>query len=137
MLYLSFTLIIGVTLMPVILNLPNLFVQKYSRYNFNPFVDLLNGYGTPLTEIGLNILLFMPFGFLFAAAMHAGFFQTLLAGAGLSFTVEILQPLLSFVRVFDITDIITNTIGTALGAGLYLLIRSAYKHRSADEFPDN
>ena len=38
-----------------------------------------------------------------------------------SIGIEVLQPLLSFDRVSDISDVITNTIGTCLGVYLYQL----------------
>ena len=73
-----------------------------------------------------NIVGFMPFGFLMCALLlrtqrypRAILYATLL-GALLSFSIELMQAYIPQ-RASGITDIITNTIGTNLGA---LLVRS-------------
>lgn len=78
------------------------------------------------SDVLRNIVGFMPFGFLVCALLsfsparrHALLYSILLGGL-LSFCIEVLQ---SFIpqRGSGVTDIITNTLGTALGA---LLLRS-------------
>jgi hypothetical protein len=80
------------------------------------------------SDVIRNIVGFMPFGFLVYALLrfsrtrrHALLYSILLGGL-LSFCIEVVQ---SFIpqRGSGITDIITNTLGTALGA---LLLRSEF-----------
>jgi glycopeptide antibiotics resistance protein len=120
--YLTVCFVFFVTLSPFIVNIPHLFGGIYSRYNFNPFVDLLNGYGSPLQECIENIVLFIPFAFAARLAYKASFWKTILWGVLFSLGIELIQPLISDIRVFDITDIITNTGGTFLGALLYQFV---------------
>jgi VanZ like family/Concanavalin A-like lectin/glucanases superfamily len=71
-----------------------------------------------------NILGFMPLGFLLCALFrrsafprHAVLYSTLLGGA-LSLSVEILQAYIPQ-RGSGMTDVVTNTLGAALGAALF------------------
>ena len=56
--------------------------------------------------------------------------KTLAAGAGISLCIELLQLPFS-VRATDIDDLIFNTLGTALGYGLFaaarVILRSTHK----------
>jgi glycopeptide antibiotics resistance protein len=47
----------------------------------------------------------------------------LLAGAGFSLIIEIIQ-LLFYDRVTDIDDLILNTLGFAAGYGIYVLVKT-------------
>ncbi|MDD6258183.1 MAG: VanZ family protein, partial [Erysipelotrichaceae bacterium] len=74
-------------------------------------------------ETVLNILLFIPFGFLHKLALHKPWWNTLVTGCLFSIMIEFIQPLISLTRVCDITDIITNTCGCSIGillATLYI-----------------
>lgn len=76
-----------------------------------PFAGLKDG----LAERILNVILFLPFGFLLPVIWER--FRTLLpaALAGLLFSLAIeLSQLFTF-RVTDINDLIGNTLGTVLG----------------------
>ena len=72
----------------------------------------------------LNILLFVPLGFLLPAIWeeYDSLKKVLLIGLGLSFMIEILQ-IFTF-RLTDIDDLITNTAGAILG---YCLLNVLYK----------
>lgn len=107
------------TLMPIIIHLPNIFSGFSSEINFHPFIDWQLQRGDSLTESLLNISLFIPFGFLIRKNTKLTPLQTILTGFLFSICIEILQPLLSFDRVSDISDVITNTIGACIGAYLY------------------
>jgi VanZ like family/Concanavalin A-like lectin/glucanases superfamily len=78
-----------------------------------------------------NIAGFMPFGFFICALLYASgrsrhaIFWSALLGAALSLSVEFLQAYIPQ-RESGITDIITNTTGTALGS---LLMRSKVAQR--------
>ena len=109
------------TLMPVITALPFVFDHPYVMY-LDPFADLVYGWGNARQEIILNILMTIPFGFLFPLTQKEGkrsFGRTVIFTLLLSIGIELLQPLLHGDRSCDITDVITNTIGGAFGYVLY------------------
>ena len=61
--YLSFVLYF--TLMPIIPSLPFVLNHPYTPMNLVPFVDVLEGRGDFLRQVALNIIMTIPFGFLF------------------------------------------------------------------------
>lgn len=71
----------------------------------------------------LNIALFVPLGFflplLWKKYRRIG--KTLVFGFGTSLTIELLQ-LLTY-RATDVNDLVTNTLGTLLGFGLFQLAK--------------
>lgn len=75
-------------------------------------------------DIAINIFGFVPFGFVFAAYLtwnrnvSHSLLITILCGAAISLTIEILQEYIPG-RDSGILDIITNTLGTFLGALLF------------------
>ncbi|MDI6414873.1 VanZ family protein [Solobacterium moorei] len=117
--YLYICIMLILTLMPIIIHLPNIFSGFSSEINFHPFIDWQLQRGDSLTESLLNISLFIPFGFLIRKNVKLTPIQTILTGFLFNTYIEILQPLLSFDKVSDISDVITNTIGTCIGAYLY------------------
>src|ERR1700737_85334 len=77
-----------------------------------------------LRDLSINIFGFVPFGFVFAAYLilnrnvaHATM-VTILSGAAISLTIEILQEYIPG-RDSGILDVITNTFGTFLGVLLF------------------
>lgn len=89
--------------------------------NIIPFQALQTAFSNPLNFWG-NMIMFVPFGtllVLLSKRCHR-LSVTLLAGAGLSLFIELLQ--LFSVRSSDIDDIILNTIGTLCGFILGKLI---------------
>lgn len=121
--YLSFVLYF--TLMPVITALPFIFNHPYSPMNMVPFVDVLTGRGDFVRQILLNVIMMVPFGFLFPMTRNpaAGFGRTVISCFLVSLGIELLQPLISGSRNADITDLITNTIGGIVGYVLYIVFR--------------
>lgn len=120
--YLSFVLY--VTLMPVITRLPfTLINHPYKPMNLMPFVDVFAGRGDFFRQVILNIIMTIPFGFLFPFTQNraAGFGKTVLFCFLLSLGIELLQPF--FFRSSDITDLITNVIGGMLGYGIYAVFK--------------
>lgn len=61
--YLSFVLYF--TLMPIITSLPFIFNHPYHPMNLVPFVDVMSGRGDFIRQVGLNVIMTIPFGFLF------------------------------------------------------------------------
>lgn len=121
--YLSFVLYF--TLMPVITSLPFIFNHPYTPMNLVPFIDVTAGRGDFVRQVVLNVIMTMPFGFLFPLTRRrtAQFGRTVWLCFLMSLGIELLQPLINGVRSSDITDIITNVTGGVLGYGLYLLFR--------------
>lgn len=82
--------------------------------------------------MSLNILMFIPFG-AFLPIYFGRFWKmstTVLAGAFMSFTIEVLQ-LFTF-RLTDIDDLIMNTLGTLLGYGIGAIIVHKQKEPLVD-----
>lgn len=122
-LYLSFVLYF--TLMPIITSIPFVWNHPYKPMNMVPFIDVLEGRGDFFRQVVLNVIMTIPFGFLFPLTGNraAGFGRTVFACFLMSLGIELLQPLLAGFRSSDITDLITNVIGGALGYGIYRSFR--------------
>ena len=123
-LYLSGVLL--VTLMPVITSLPFCFSHPYIPMHMEPFEDAINGRGDFIRQIVLNVIMTVPFGFLYplcrrAAGKKCGLRRCVLMILTLSLSIELLQPLINGARSADITDVMTNTIGGLLGYVVYAL----------------
>lgn len=127
--YLSFVLYF--TLMPIVTSIPVslnhlLFNHHYKIMNLVPFIDVLYGRGDFIRQIILNVIMTMPFGFLFPLmkSKNAKLLKTILYTFLLSLIIEILQPIIiNGGRTSDITDIITNVIGGIIGYIIYLIFK--------------
>ena len=125
-LYLSGVLL--VTLMPVITSLPFCFSHPYIPMRMEPFEDAINGRGDFVRQIVLNVIMTVPFGFLYpicrrVAGKKCGLLRCFLMTIALSLSIELLQPLINSARSADITDVITNTTGGLIGYVVYVLFR--------------
>lgn len=121
--YLSFVLYF--TLMPIIVSLPFILNHPYKFMNMVPFVDVITGRGDFIRQILLNVIMMVPFGFLFPMTQNppVGFRKTIFSCFLISLSIELLQPLISGSRSSDITDLITNIIGGMVGYVLYIVFR--------------
>ncbi len=121
--YLSFVLYF--TLMPIITSIPFVLNHPYKLMNLVPFIDVLEGRGDFLRQIILNVIMTVPFGFLYPLTQNrtGKFILTVLFCFLMSLGIEILQPLVDGFRSSDITDIITNVIGGMLGYGFYTIFK--------------
>lgn len=121
--YLSFVLYF--TLMPVITSIPFILDHPYKPMNMVPFIDVLKGRGDFLRQVMLNVIMTVPFGFLFPLTQNrtATFGRTIFFCFLMSLGIELLQPFCFSGRTSDITDIITNVVGGVLGYGLYVIFR--------------
>jgi len=121
--YLSF--ILYFTLMPIITSLPFIFNHPYDSMNLIPFIDVSLGRGDFLRQVGLNILMTIPFGILLPLVRkeNTTLLKTILYTFLLSLSIELLQPLINGTRSSDITDIITNVIGGIIGYTIYIIFK--------------
>ncbi len=90
-----------------------------------PLTDIVNSPTAYIKNTVLNIILFVPLGFLVPAVWknYRSIKSMFFMGLALSITIEILQ-LFTF-RLTDIDDLITNTAGTV--AGYYIGDRFSFK----------
>lgn len=105
------------------------FVRWNPEINWIPFRDFSS---ENIVGMSLNILMFIPFG-AFLPIYFGRFWKmstTVLAGAFMSFSIEVLQ-LFTF-RLTDIDDLIMNTLGTLLGYGIGAIIVHKQKERLVD-----
>lgn len=113
--------VLGVTLLPVLSNLPELAGNRYVPMELEPFRDLRNGYGNAARQLALNVVMTVPLGFLWPLVRgKKGVWRAVLAAFLLSLCIELLQPLLTMNRTSDITDVIANTAGGLAGYLLFL-----------------
>ncbi|GAB2025460.1 glycopeptide resistance protein VanZ1 [Lactovum odontotermitis] len=97
------------------------FATWHGGLNLIPF----NGTGDR-TEMIANVLVFVPYGGLLAAAgCKRRFAQLLLAVLLTSLAYEGLQYVLS-IGAADVTDVICNTFGGLLGLGIFLFFRKVF-----------
>lgn len=123
--YIYLTCVLYFTLMPIITSLPFIMDHPYALY-LEPFDDYMNGRGDALRQIVLNVVMTVPFGFLFPLTQrkkHRTFMRTLLFTALLSLGIELVQPLIDGSRSCDVTDLITNSFGGAIGYNCLYILR--------------
>lgn len=103
------------------------YIYPHLNVNLIPFVDAANNVPAYLVNSGLNILLFIPLGFILPLLW--GSFRSrrriCLTGFLLSLAIELSQ-LLNF-RITDVDDLIMNTLGALLGYELLMLIHRRRK----------
>ena len=121
--YLSFVLYF--TMMPVITSIPFVLNHPYKPMNLVPFIDVSRRRGDFFRQVVLNVVMTVPFGFLFPLTQNrsAKFTGTIFSCFLLSLGIELLQPF--FNRSSDVTDILTNVLGGILGFALYAIFRPA------------
>lgn len=85
-----------------------------------------------LEGIAINILLFVPFGFLIARIWPLHWWQVMLIGTFTSAAIEIVQ-LATKLGMLDVDDWIFNTLGMALGIDLQRLIARVEMHKQKKE----
>lgn len=121
--YLSFVLYF--TLMPITASIPFILNHPYQPMNMVPFIDISLRRGDFFRQVILNIIMTVPFGFLFPLTGNrtGKFGRTILFCFAMSLGIELLQPLINGFRSSDITDIITNVFGGIIGYVCYLVFR--------------
>ena len=123
LMYAYLSLVLYVTMMPVAASIPFLLNHPYHPMNLVPFIDVSLGRGDFFRQVLLNVIMTMPFGFLFPLSRDKGakFGRTVFFCFLMSLGIELLQPF--FGRSSDITDLITNVMGGVLGYGLYTMFK--------------
>lgn len=116
----------------------NLTLEEFAALTFRPgeygnngrFLLLLRGDFSVLRDDELigNIVLFVPYGALLAAAFRKlRWWAVDLIGLGTTLLIELVQPFLE--RSCDIDDIIANTLGTVIGCAAAKVFIAATERR--------
>ena len=94
-----------------------------------PFYFLFDRYDGWLINVIGNIAMFIPVGIVWPICFREldNIIKTVLAGVGLIIFIELSQ-LLCIDRHTDIDDVILNTCGVLIGAGIIFTIRMVQKH---------
>ena len=84
----------------------------------------INASASAWRNIILNILLFVPFGFLLPIGKERFrvFWKAYLAGLSLTVAIELIQLILSR-GIFEVADLFNNVLGTMIGFGCYAIVR--------------
>ncbi|PPF45343.1 hypothetical protein C5B85_07115 [Pseudoclavibacter sp. AY1F1] len=92
-------------------------------------------------QLALNVVLFLPLGFLMRALLGLGVLAATAVGFSLSLLIEVTQLTGAFgvfpcaYRFFDTGDLVTNTTGALLGAIVGLLVMRRVHRGAADRLP--
>lgn len=100
-------------------------LDRFRSINLIPFCYDSN-VSFHLSEVIKNILIFIPFG-IYLKIMRINNKKSILIGFVSSLVLEILQYILK-VGASDITDIITNTLGTIIGVLFYIVLEKIFKN---------
>lgn len=120
--YIYLVTLFALTLSPFFTSLTSIFSHRYQPMMMEPFRDVMAGYEMADIQIVLNILLFIPFGFLLPQVRRLNVKQVTFYSFLLSALIEVIQPLINYYRASDITDVICNTLGGLLGYILYKVV---------------
>ncbi|KLA31876.1 hypothetical protein B4077_2636 [Bacillus cereus] len=133
-------MVVAVTLFPIPIGFPTSIEHIRLSINIIPFVsiikdiwkigitydgDVLFMIGIIVRNVGGNILLFMPLGFLAPIIWDTfkKFKNTILLGFAISISIELLQLIESLFsgwgRITDIDDVICNVLGSIVGYFIY------------------
>lgn len=128
LMYIYIVMVLYVTLMPFTFPLGasnNLFIRTA---NFIPFKDLRLNRPGAIKEIILNVIMMMPFGFLYPLTKTKGIAKTVFMTFIFSLAIECSQLVSVWwggvtSRTFDVTDLITNTIGGLIGYLVFIILK--------------
>ena len=134
--YVYLFLVLCVTILPVDFTLDPKWTYhssiQFTYVHIKPFHDLISGYSGAWKQILLNIIMTIPFGFLYAwLKRKAGLINVLTAALILSFTIEMIQLIMTVFllhyRRCDVTDLITNVLGGVIGFLFYQFAGKIFK----------
>lgn len=128
LMYIYFALVLSVTLMPFSIPLGVTNHLFLDTANFIPFRDYIQNYGGATREIILNVIMMIPFGFLYPMIKRTGIFRTVATSFLFSLAIETCQLAgvlfgSSNYRSFDVTDLMTNTFGGLIGYLIYICLQ--------------
>lgn len=109
-----------------VVGIPTVYTMKVDFvFNLIPLIDIFNSPVVYIINTILNVILFMPLGFLLPTIWkeYRSIKKTVFMGLAISVIIELLQ-IFTF-RVTDIDDLITNTLGTFWGC--YCGKRASFK----------
>ncbi|HVU09317.1 MAG TPA: VanZ family protein [Verrucomicrobiae bacterium] len=117
--------------------IPEIFQPLHRRVLIPPWKDLAYNNTPDYSDIAVNILGFIPFGFCFSIYRRAvapnrqttNFLFVMLAGFAISLTIELIQVWLPN-RTSSMTDLLTNTTGTLIGVMLAVRCRRFFARKS-------
>lgn len=94
--------------------------------NFIPFRDIIHGYAFAKREALFNVFMLIPFGILFPLLTNRKWLETVIVTFLFSLTIETTQLFTILfqsdqLRIVDVTDVITNTIGGMCGYIIFFL----------------
>ena len=107
---------------------------QYAGMEFQKEINLVPFHNGIHLSMILNVVMFMPLGFLLPLIWknYQNLFRTALTGLGFSFGIEFCQ--LFNRRVSDVEDLLMNMLGTMLGWGIWLcfsyIVRLKYGRRN-------
>ncbi len=112
------------------------YIAPEYRYNLHFFKEIkrfiqyreLIGWESFTVNILGNVLAFAPFGFLLPALTrkYRGFFRIVFLSMLFSLSVEVIQLMLK-VGIFDVDDILLNTLGGSLGYIFFVICNWVYR----------
>ncbi|WAA12680.1 VanZ family protein [Fervidibacillus halotolerans] len=123
LMYVYISLVLYVTLMPIVVSLPYIFNHSYTSMHMRIFEDLILGRGDALRQIVLNVVMMIPFGFLLPIVKKQNIWSCILWTFLFSLSIELFQPLINGYRSSDATDLVTNTTGGMIGYLLYVFFK--------------
>lgn len=120
-LYFYLVLVFGQTLFPIMIGVADVIVDKSKSIELDLFEHFV-----PRMAI-LNVVLTMPFGFLYPLLYKHSWPRMMLAALLFPLFIECMQLLLlyttpNYMRVFDVSDLFFNTLGVLVGYLLYRIV---------------
>ncbi|KGR77153.1 hypothetical protein CD29_15775 [Ureibacillus manganicus DSM 26584] len=136
LMFVYIVMVFFVTIMPFTIPLNGTNKLFLETANFMPFKDLMLKYHGATKEIFLNILMMMPFGFLYPIIMKKGLLKTVIATLTFSLFIECYQLIsvwwnAASTRIFDVTDLITNSTGGLFGYISFSLVTLISKNHNS------
>lgn len=106
-------------------------LPHFRGLNLIPFAgSVIRNNQLDYNEIILNMMVFIPFGlYLSMIKFNWSFWKKIISIAGVSLLFELLQ-FLFVIGGTDITDLISNTFGGAVGIGFYIVFSKILKEKT-------
>lgn len=109
--------------------------ESINLHLFSSYKEAYNSFSLgEWRNIILNILMFVPIGFIMPLLLKKceSWDITYLVGFGITLFIEILQ-FISKRGIFEVDDIINNTLGCAIGYGIVMIFISLFRRRKGNQ----